>query len=220
MERNLINRWKIIDQINKVQEKYQNLKYWQTNEGDFVLQGLLEFDVDAKGHHIQDSFEVRIIVPINYPDSPARAYELAKRILSDYPHLNSNRSLCLGTDIEIQYALSDDNSLLQFVEQILIRNLFSFAVWEKTGTFPYGERKHYAPGILEFYQVYFDVKDCEAAKRLLYYLSKMKRYSRNKWCPCRSGKRIRKCHGENIRRIVAISQKERFKADYHNCKGL
>jgi hypothetical protein len=218
LERNLTNRWKIIEQINKVQEKYRNLKYWQNIEGDFVLEGLLEFDVEAKGHHIQDAFEVRIIVPINYPDAPARVFELAKRIPPDYPHINSNRTLCLGTDIEIQYELSDDNSLLQFVEQILIRNLFGFAVWEKTGIFPFGERKHFAPGLLEFYQNYFNVKDCESAKRLLYYLSRMKRYSRNKWCPCRSGKRIRKCHGDKIKKLISVSSS--IHSDISNCRNI
>lgn len=213
------DQWKILEEIKQVTTKYRKLTYAQTAKGDFVLQGLLEFSADEKGYFIEDAFEIKLVIPADYPNLPIRAWEKCNRIPKSF-HTNPNDSLCLGTGIDIDNVLSDNSSVFEFVEQILIRYLFSFCVWEKTGIFPFGERQHGATGILESYQGYFNVKDFETAKRLLHYLSKMKRYSRNKWCPCKSGMRMRKCHGENIKKIIGVSKRDRFRNDYNLCKTI
>lgn len=219
MDGNVENRWRIIDQIKSVTKKYQKLIYWQTVNGNFILQGRLEFFANENGHIVKDAFDIKILVPADYPNSLARVWEIGNRIPKRY-HINPDSTLCIGTQIEVEYALSDNNSLIEFVEQILIKYLFGFAVWERTGKFLFGERKHGAEGILEFYQIYFNVKDFESAKRLLYYLSSMKRYSRKKWCPCKSSRRMRHCHGEKIKHILSVSSRSRFRDDYEACRIL
>jgi hypothetical protein len=83
-------------------------------------------------------------------------------------HTNPNSTLCLGTEAAIYTALSENCSLIEFIEQILIRYLFAFSLWEKAKILPFGERSHGPMGIMEFHSDFFKVDNFERVQNLLH----------------------------------------------------
>lgn len=201
--------------------KYDQLTLIWSN-GKQVVQGLLEFKASFNNISIQDSFQIKLLIPSDYPDTPPVAKETAGRIPKGF-HSNHD-GLCLAAPIEIRRKFSENPTLLGFVNDLLIPFLFAFCYWEKHGIMPFGELSHGKKGIMEYYLDFFKVNSESTVLNLLKIIATGD-YKKHHKCPCGSGIIIRYCHGESLMKLLKTSQADLLKdylrcADYVNNKTL
>lgn len=207
------------EQITEVLQKYKNLKQQSYLNCNTIITGILGFNIHENGNHVRDHYDLCIEVPQDYPKKLPKVIEIGTRIPKEF-HTNPDGALCLGTEASIYVALTNNSALIEFVEQILIKYLFSFSLWEKNGSLPFGERSHGPKGIMEFFLDLFQVCEYSKVQEILRYLAKGKPYSRNKKCPCRSNRRIRNCHGKQIILLKGSYGLDKIRKDYLEIKYL
>ncbi len=204
-------------QFQELQTKHQYLQLHDTGKG-YTISGHLTFRSEYAGIEIQDGFSIFIEIPARYPDAIPTVKEMAGRIPNNF-HKFDNDVLCLGTPTDQWIKFNQSKTLLGFIENLVVPHLFSFCFKEKTGRMPFGERSHGGLGILEFYCEYFELKDFEAARKLLKLLATGS-YRREKTCPCGSGRRLRSCHGKKFLEAMKSQEVSTFKGEYKQALSL
>lgn len=177
-----------------------------------ILQGMFDFTViKDNGDRLIDDYNLKIIIPFNYPKEIPKVYELDKKIPRDGKHhINPDDSLCLGSPFRIQIILSKNLSIVNFAENILVPYLFAISNQKKYGgsIFP-DELAHGEVGLLDEYQLIFKMRSKEQIKYAFELLSKKRRIANKKDCPCGCGLKLGTCHYHNIlnqfRRVTSRS---------------
>lgn len=203
-------------QFHELQTKHQYLQLHETGNG-YTISGQLTFSQEYAGVRIQDGFLIFIEIPSQYPNAIPTVREIGKRVPSSF-HKFDNDLLCLGTPTDQWLKFNQCKTLLGFVDNLVVQHLFSFCFKEKTGRMPFGERSHGGRGILEFYCDYFQLRDWTAAGTFLKLLAQG-RFRQRKTCPCRSGRRLRSCHGSKFLTIMKMQSIEAFREEYRQVLG-
>lgn len=210
------NRLAVIQKhFTELAEQYPELVLTGGNYDTWVAQGMLEFSATYEGVSIEDKFQIEFTLLKDYPDVPPIAKETGGRIPKEF-HKNPDGSLCLGAPLEVRMKFTKNPSLLGFVNEQVIPFLYSYCYFEQHGEMPFGELSHGGEGILEYYTQLFNVSSDIIAIELLKILAE-NNYKGHHECPCRSGKRIRDCHGGLLRKIYSYQHKDEFLYDYGNC---
>jgi len=197
-------------QFQELHVKYPSLSLKQI-DNNYYLIGFLGFSSEFDEVKIQDGFELFITIPCEYPNRMPTVKETGGRIPIDFHH--SGDDLCLGTPVDNWIKFCKRKTLIGFVEILVVPFLFSFCFNKETGHMPFGQRSHYGLGIIEFYRELFKVKDFIAAQKFLKMLASGE-YSRDKTCPCNSGRRLKKCHGPKILESMNTIPIEYFQYEY------
>lgn len=186
--------------------------YWEGEIG--VIEGVLQFKAAFDGFIIEDQYNIKIIIPADYPDSLPLVIETGQRIPPSF-HKNPTEygdSLCLEVGTKLKLDFSENPTILFFVNKFVIDYLFSYSYLKKTGHLPYGERPHGVLGIIDFYKEILGISDI---RTILDFLKVLASGSfREHQCICKSGKRTRNCHGKIIKKLLAKNIPEYFQNDY------
>jgi hypothetical protein len=194
---------------------YPGLVLIESNYDTWVVQGMLEFSAIYDGVSIRDNFQMEFTLLKDYPDIPPIAKEIGGRIPKEF-HKNPDGSLCLGAPLEVRMKFAQNPSLLGFVNELVIHFLYAYCYFEQHGEMPFGELSHGGKGILEYYAQLFNVASEIATVELLKILAE-NNYKGHHDCPCRSGKRIRDCHGGLLLNINSYQSQLEFLYDYIQC---
>lgn len=193
--------------IEMVKEKYPMLDISKC-EDDYIFSG--EFILN----HVYDEirmtgkFDLEIVVPGDFPLAFPRVRELSNCIDEDYPHQYTNGQFCLASDLELRMFFSQDTDICSFIEKYVIPYLYTYRFYEEYGVYPYGERSHGTMGNLEYLQDLFQVDDWKQVLDFMLFVVQSS-YRGHLLCPCGSGKRIRNCHGEILKKVMnAVLQDE------------
>lgn len=190
--------------------KYPGLSLIQS-ENIPIVRGPLDFSAEFDSETINSIFTVEITFPDNFPKYPPIAKEVGGCIPQEF-HKFSNECLCLGAPAIVNMNFAKDPTLLGFIEKILIPYLYSFCYWEKHGVMPYGEL-HGEEGIFESYKELFKTSSDYVTLQLLKILAE-DNYRGHLPCHCKSGKKVRNCHGTVLLEIKKHTLKERFVFDF------
>ena len=163
------------------------------------VSGKLSFSAQYNGVSIQDEYIVEITVPEDYPEILPTAKEIGGRISKDF-YTYPDNTLCLGSPIETRIKFRKQETLLGFVEDLLIPFLYAYSYREKCGEMPYGELSHGVNGILESYKGLFQINDDLAVMAFLKILAD-DNYRGHMSCPCGSNIKLRNCHGNIVREL-------------------
>jgi len=118
-------------QISLIEKQFSSLKinypglHLSLNSGHPVIRGPLDFHAKYGGEAIHGVFNIEIIFPEDYPNSPPTAKEIGGCIQSDF-HKHQNDVLCLSAPVVIKLRFSKKPTLVAFVEDIVIPYLYSF----------------------------------------------------------------------------------------------
>lgn len=186
--------WKL-DELLRV---YPDLRLQPIVNGNVVMAGTLAFSADAKGlERINDTYEVEIVVPPGFPRDLPLVRETAGRIPKSF-HTNGDGSLCLGSPVRQHLELAKSATLPEFVQKCVIPYLYGFSFREKYGQLPFGELEHGMKGIRRDFAELFGVKNHVAASKMVELASMKKRVANKRPCPCKSGRRLGKCHNRRV----------------------
>lgn len=207
----------VLEEFKNLKAAYNFLRLSQDNSGIWIIRGTLSFTAryNEPPVEISDKYVVKVELPKKYPRELPRAKETAGRIPSDF-HRNHDDSLCLGSRLKVWEKFKKDPTLIGFVKNLLIGYLYSFSHLEEYGRLPFGELSHFGEGVLESYQKRFNVTDNLQVIGLLKFLIENNCRS-GKRCPCKSGRKLKKCHGKQLLGILNFMPITELLKDYHNC---
>lgn len=180
-------------QIADLIAQYPKLTITEANSKQICLCGDIEIFRTAEGFTLKNAYNVEIIIPLNDTDLPI-IRDVGNAVDFSYPHRYSDGGLCLETDTTIRMHFIENFILTSWMIEYVEPYFFSYEFYTRFGYFPFGERKHGIDGMLQAYQDLFNEPDISITCKLMLYASSQK-YRGHVFCPCGSGKRVRKCHG-------------------------
>lgn len=110
-------------------------------------------------------------------------------------HILNDGSACLGVYGDIAVRWSKAPNIVNF-----LRNLVApFLTWQVHHDVfqtppPWGQRSHFAKGIIEFYAELFEISVDDDVAEFMKLLARKNRPKGHERCPCGSDKRLRDCH--------------------------
>lgn len=185
------------EQKNALLRAYPNLEVIHDSDAEIVLSGNIEVNKCFNGFTVTQNYKIDIRIPRNEVETP-RVIDTGHYISRDYPHLYTDRTLCLATETDIRFHYIEGFDLVDWMSRYVESYYYSYEYYQRYGVFPFGERGHGNKGVLETYQEIFGVNSTTAAKNVLFYIVSHKKYRGHHRCPCNSGKKIRDCHKEII----------------------
>lgn len=145
------------------------------------------------------AFDVEIFVGERFPFEEPKVFEVGGRIprCADR-HVNPNGDCCV-TVWEHWLLRAQDRSFAAFLNGPLREFLLGQHAFEQTGEFPFGERPHGGPGLVE---AFADALGMPGRKKkdVVYHLRLLAQpWPKGHWlCPCGSKKRLRHCHKDDL----------------------
>ena len=184
-------------EIAELLTRYEGLRLLPAAGPTQCIAGTLTFRAEGRrAPMIEDSFEVRIEVPDQFPESMALVWETAGRIPLSYHHLD-NQALCLGSRVRLHLEMAGSPSVLRFVERCLIPYLYGYSHFSATGAMPFGELHHGELGSLQDLAGLLGTKMDDALPFCLL-ASMLRRRANKRPCPCGSGRRLGRCHNRRV----------------------
>ena len=104
-----------------------------------------------------------------------------------------------------------DKELCSFIEKYVIPYLYTYRFYEEYGVYPYGERSHGIMGDLEYLKDLFQVDEWGQVLDIMLFIVRSS-YRGHLSCPCGSGKRIRNCHGEILKKVISAGLQDECRA--------
>ena len=181
-------------QLAALRVRYPGLHIEQCRPG-LSVRGKISFSMEHKTHTVEDTFDLELRIPSDYPKKPPSAYETKGR-LNGYDHLFPDGRLCLGAPVDVCMRFAKQPTLLSFVEELVVPFLFAFSYKNQYGEMPFGELTHGVEGLLDYYADFFGTPK-EVTVYLLMCLAGGYRQPHS-LCPCGSGRKLRKCHGPRL----------------------
>lgn len=151
-----------------------------------------------------DTYGVSIHVFDGFPEDEPHVYETSGRIpRKEHRHINErNGSACVGV-WEEWLARSSDVSFGAYLSGPVWDFFTSQTIFEATGKWPWGERQHGLPGVVEAYADVLGIEPRqEMVLRYLHILDAM-RIEGHRACPCGSGANVWRCHREQLNDLRA-----------------
>lgn len=140
-----------------------------------------------------DSYRVVIDLPSDYPDSLPIVRETGGRIPWTADRHISHGTACVLLPEDRWWSFPPGRSFLQFLQGPLHNYFLGQSLVEAGEEWPFGTFPHGIDGVRAFYKERFQTEDADTAVLLLE-LVVSGRYKRHWPCPCKSGKKMGKCH--------------------------
>ena len=202
------------EQVQHLLTLYPKLEVKESDSTIIRLAGPIEVYRAACNYTLQKEYQIEIIVPIENDDLPT-IIETANMIDVGYPHRYKDGSLCLETNTAIRMRFIDGFDLAAWMDEFVEPYFFSYEFYVRYGTFPFGERPHGLNGIIQTYQEIFHANDGGSTCALLRYAAE-EAYRGHVSCPCGSGEKLRKCHGQFLMPFMTNPKKRAIaQADLH-----
>lgn len=187
-------RWRLQETLLR----YTGLRIAPSAGEELKLAGELGFHVTGPdGVSIEDSYEVELRVPSDFPLRTPTARETGGRIAPTFHKLEGDL-LCLGAPTELRIRLAMSPTLLTFVERIVIPFLYGHTYHQAYGRMPFGELEHGTAGLLQHFAGLFGVTEKSAALGFVRVASLRRRVANKLPCPCASGRRLGRCHNRRV----------------------
>lgn len=169
-------------------------------EGRFLVYGN-DGPIDAP-NGVFDSYQIKAGVTAGFPEEEPVVFEEGDRIprTADRHVFPEYGNCCLGV-WEEWLLTAPDHRFATFLTGPMHDYFVSQTYYEIHGVWPFGERSHGKLGVLEAYGDLLGIPPSE--KNLTDYLRVLSRETikGHALCPCGSGKRIRQCHNDDLRRL-------------------
>ena len=122
----MLNNQKL-KEIEALLNKYKALKT-REEKGIYFVEGFLTFSRRHNEFSIKDTYYIQIEIPSRYPKKLPLTREIGGRILRiPDNHINEDGSFCLGTELDTKMKIAKINTLLGYVDELVIPFLYSFS---------------------------------------------------------------------------------------------
>ena len=188
------------DEINKKIQNllavYPNLSIVESDIDHVKLNGTISIFRKSNDYTVNKEYKIEIVVPTDSAILPT-IRDIGNYISPEYPHIYSDRSLCLETDTFIRLKFIDGFDLITWMRDLVEPFFFSYEYYSRYGEYPFDDRPHGIFGVIDTYCELFQAGDYKKTIYLMRYIAE-ERYRGHNLCPCNSGYRLRICHGNII----------------------
>jgi len=159
-------------------------------------------------------FDLEIAIPADYPSLVPIVFETGERIpRGDDPwHVNSDGSLCLGSNIQVSRRFAADETIPGLLENLVLPYLAGFLDRDECGVPPQGELAHGGRGILDDYARLLAMGSPTAILACLLMI-RSRRIRGHLPCPCGSGHKLKRCHGWRLHAMANLMSPALFQRD-------
>ena len=183
----------IVSQLEDFKIHYPNMKVLKQTSTEIRLGGSFTMHKEYGGFQVNNTYLIEIVIPISSTELPY-VIDVGKHISPTYHHYYSNGKLCLETDAKILSDYVENFNIVHWMDKYVESYFYAYAYYMRFDEFPYGERSHGLEGVLEAYQELLNAKDVVETYEIMRYMYN-NQYRGHFFCPCKSGKKIRNCHG-------------------------
>lgn len=207
-----------IDIFEEIARDYPGLRLVSRDNSFAIYKGLVGFKADYEGRGlVEDDFEVEIVYPIGFGHDLPTAKEIGGRIprKPDF-HINPDGTMCLGTPHAVRQKWNREPSLNGFINLLVIPFLYFYSFQKKYGRNPFDDLAHGGEGLLAYYK---ELLVLNSDLSVLEYLKIIieDNYRGHIPCPCKSGTRLRDCHGPKIKHIRNQQTRSQYWNDFLSC---
>lgn len=181
-------------QIENLQCQYPGLNTIEIHSDSIRIRGSIDIYRSACDFILQKQYLIELILPRSSSDLPL-CLDIGDAVSADYPHRYTDSSLCLETDTCIRNRFIDGFDLNEWMDEFVEPYFFTYEYFSKYGHYPFGERPHGIPGLLDTYATFFHESDVITTCKLIVHAAEST-YRGHCDCPCGSGKKLRDCHGK------------------------
>lgn len=178
------------------QAQHPGLELILDPDGELMVRGPVGFRIEHDGHTVEDSYDVELRIPDDYPTDPPTVYETGEKISRDYGHFMKAGNFCLGAPIEVRRRFAQDRTLLAFINDQVIPFLFRHSYLQGHGVPPFDDLAHGTPGLLDYYMAHFGTGGVTTLKLLKCLADDFAPPLGP--CPCGSGRKLQDCHGPKL----------------------
>lgn len=197
---------KIKFDIDSIKDKFYDINVIE-QDGEYIISGEIILDHIYNDVRMTGTFCLEITMPRDYPLALPIVKETSNIIDKNYPHYYADGQLCLASNLELKLFFAHQPELCIFIDKYIIPYLYSYKFYEEYGVYPFGERSHGCIGDLEYLKELFSVDDWTKVFKIMSFILNSS-YRGNLLCPCGSGKRLKKCHGNSILKVINAGLKE------------
>lgn len=189
-------------------EYFPKLSYGRNRKNKiWIISGELDI-CDVKGNY-WNTFDIKIIVPQSYPYCVPIVLEISEIIPRDIDwHISENGICCLDFDNNLILLSRHGINLTDFISKkiypFFANQLFKLQEDKYAGE----EYKHHIEGVIQYYIEDLKIPTIENIVALLEQILNKKDLTRNRLCPCKSGKKIKNCHEKTIEIIKTIGREK------------
>ena len=207
-----MNSTLLYNDVKEAIAKFPKLEYrLKTEYNSHALEG--ELDICDKLGNYRGSFEIMILLPINYPFGVPIVVEKSNHIPRDRNwHVSSEGVCCLDIDHKLLFASKSGIKISEFIGKWVYSFFANYIYRSENKEYANGEYAHEFAGIKQFYLDDLRLSDSELILKILNQIlvgSVPKKYDR---CLCGNGKRFDKCHFEVTYFLSALGN-DRIKMD-------
>ena len=105
----------VADQMSELQAEHPYLELALSCLGKLIVKGTVRFLVEHEGRAVKDEYQIKMILPNDYPDSPPSVWETGRAIPDGFHKFAQIKNLCLGAPVEVRRAFAKHKTLLGFV---------------------------------------------------------------------------------------------------------
>ncbi len=185
---------KVSEEVSSVIESFPFLvRHEGSTDGPFLLNGEIEVP-DSQGN-VRGIYEVKILVPAQYPKMHPVLFETGGKIIrhEDW-HVNGDGTCCLAPRPMVSRLFSNGGSLVDWVNQFVLPFLANHIYKLEYGEYANEGYEHGSKGIVHAYMDLWSLESKEQVRLRLRQLLGLKKQSRNVPCICGSGKKSKRCH--------------------------
>ena len=178
-----------------------------------------EVDVfDALGNYV-DSYEIKVLIPINYPYGFPSLFETSNKFEHiDDRHISDDGSCCVCSlqeaDIHKQRGITIKSFFIKYTLPYLANQLY----FDSEEEWANGDFEHGFDGVFQFYKEVLKTDDIEKVLSILVLFTSGK-LNRNSRCFCGKEKKLKHCHLSEYNKIMDLS-KARINCDILVIKQL
>lgn len=182
----------IEQQYTEAFEKFPDLRPPLFDKQGCKIEGVLAV-IDSNGYRWGE-YEICIAIPVAFPKSLPILIEKSRKIERNINwHINEHGICCVGTPARQHFELSNNASLLNWLEKFAMPYLANHIHRKETGYYANGELSHGVKGLVEDYSDLLNVKSGEELIAHLKLIVGQKVLSKNNDCFCGSGKKYKRC---------------------------
>lgn len=198
--------------LEEFRKRFPRLRVTHLADCALQFEGELEFRAKKEGYdEIEDAYQLRVVIPGQFPRVRPQAFEVRGRIAEGY-HQMADGSFCLGSPIRIRQQILEEPTLVGIVDRLIIPYLYNHSYKELIGQLPIGELAHGVPGLVKDYEDLFQLQGTQQCIGALDLLGTKKRLANKRTCPCGSGRRLGKCHNSNLNPLRKLAPRNFYKA--------
>lgn len=196
--------------VQDVLQLHPELSLVEKNNIPTAIQG--KYNVRDDKRVVQGVFDIRVVIPQNYPNEFPILIEKSKNIERKIDrHINPHGIACEEINQMEKIIAAKGITIRQYFDRYVHKYFCWQLVYDEEGNQNLDEWEHEGIGVQNFYRQYLSLNDDATVFACISLIALNRIPGRNDPCPCKSGKKVKQCHGKTFDDLKCIGKDDLLK---------